>query len=216
MNDPTKFPTASQAEALVAAYRDWIGDGDDDAGGDDAMFANLPGCGLDDDERCVTLDGFAVVAMRNRQDPAGTVYQLESYALDAELGAITDPEVIDPAAANPFGDSAHAPVRPTEGIDAFDAACAGTPENVTCIRPTVGRTVLYFGGVDSQPMPATVVSFRDDGPDTVPEVTAYVHFVNSRFNTNVTADLYDAGEGPPDNCRFTWMPFQMNAATKPA
>ena len=111
MNDTTGFPTASQAEALVAAYRVWI---DTDSGDDDdamaaAMFANLPGGGPGDHERCVTVDGFAVVAQRNRQDPAGTVYQLESYALDGHIDIFAASAPAAPtAAANPFSYLAHA------------------------------------------------------------------------------------------------------------
>ena len=101
---------------------------------------------------------------------------------------------------------------PTEGIDAFDAATPAPLDNVTRIRPTVGRTVLYYFGGDPVPVPAMVVGVMDEGPHTVPEIIAYVHYTDSANNGNISGDLYDAGQGPPDICRFEWMPYQMTAA----
>ena len=116
MNDPTSLPTAEQSAALLAAYRVWVADGDSD---DDAMaaamFANLPAGLVRDDERCVTVDGFALVAQRNPLTPAGVVYDLESYAIDAELGDVSASEVIDlvAAPAAPAGDPVMAAIMRT-------------------------------------------------------------------------------------------------------
>ena len=49
-----------------------------------ALFAGFPGESPEDDERCVTVDGFALVAERCRH-ASGVVYDLYHYAVDGHI-----------------------------------------------------------------------------------------------------------------------------------
>ena len=89
LTDLTRLPTAADSATFVEAYREWQAEviGDDDMAA--AMFACFPGRSLNDHERCVTIDGFALVAQR--ACPGGNwVYDLEHYPLDGNI-AVTAP-----------------------------------------------------------------------------------------------------------------------------
>ena len=100
------------------------------------------------------------------------------------------------------------------------ATPAAPAENVTRIRPTVGRIVLYFDphSPSGNPAPAIVCRVRDAGPGTAPVVNVFVmddfdgpgSGGESFFRHDVP--IYDADAGPEDREHCTWMPFQMAAA----
>ena len=84
VTDLTRLPTAADSATFVEAYREWQKPDGEDALMAAAMFACFPGNSLADDERCVTIDGFALVAQR--ACPGGDwVYDLEHYPLDGQV-----------------------------------------------------------------------------------------------------------------------------------
>ena len=114
MPDVTTLPTPAQAVDLVAAFRAWQS-ADPTTGPDEpmaaALFAAFPGENPYDDERCVTVDGFALVAKRDRRPDGTEVFDLEHYALDGKIdarGPVTRPQSGNPPDANPHSDLPHA------------------------------------------------------------------------------------------------------------
>ena len=93
MTDLTNLPTAADSATFVEAYREWR-DGPvgncSDAKLATAMFACFPGESPDDDERCVTIDGLAFVAKRDRYADDSVEYEFEHYLLDCNV-VVTKP-----------------------------------------------------------------------------------------------------------------------------
>ena len=162
----------------------------------------------------------------------GDVVQLKSGGPPLTINALCDlytPPVATCAWAGKNGepmadDFALAALRPYDanddptapGYDAgADPAAPASAVNVTRIRPTVGRTVLYFDPVTDgvKPLPAVVCSVNDTGPDTVPTVNVAVHDDDEeRTLFRHQVPIYDAGQGDPGKVRCEWMPYQMTAA----
>ena len=90
VTDLTRLPSAADSATFVEAYREWQAEviGDDDMAA--AMFACFPGESAEDDERCVTIDGFSLVAKRSRYEDDSVAHELEHYALDGNI-AVTAP-----------------------------------------------------------------------------------------------------------------------------
>ena len=86
MTDLTRLPSATDSATFVEAYREWQAEvtGDDDMAV--AMFNCFPGS-PDDHERCVTIDGLAIAAVRTPYGggPGEWEYDLEHYVLDAQV-----------------------------------------------------------------------------------------------------------------------------------
>ena len=85
MTDMTRLPTAADSATFVEAYREWQKTDGDDALMAAAMFVCFPGESAEDDERCVTIDGFALVAKREVYQDDSVEYDLEHYALDGNV-----------------------------------------------------------------------------------------------------------------------------------
>lgn len=85
VTDVTRLPSAADSATFVEAYREWQKPDGDDATMAAAMFACFPGQSLHDDERCVTIDGFALVAKRETYQDDSVEYDLEHYALDGNV-----------------------------------------------------------------------------------------------------------------------------------
>ena len=86
LTDLARLPSAADSATFVEAYRKWRADPvGDDATMAAAMFTCFPNDLPDDHERCVTIDGFALVAKREVYQDDSVEYDLEHYALDGNV-----------------------------------------------------------------------------------------------------------------------------------
>ena len=89
MTDLARLPSAADSATFVEAYRKWMREADDEVLAE-AMFRLFPENDGPRDRRCVTIDGYAFAAKRDRYEDDSVEYELEHFTLNAHV-TVTKP-----------------------------------------------------------------------------------------------------------------------------